>query len=187
LKWIGVFFVAGLSLAAFTTNQTALVGNLISLDRKNFEFVRSLPISMRYYLKQKFLLGYLIQLIINMVMVLILTFVLKMSLIMFLTATVGTAWGTYIISLHYFSRDYRLRLTDWTNITQLFTRGGGNLGMIVTMFASIFIGTIMVLIYGVAIAFMEQAWLVNIIVTMLLLTGSILSFRHYQQKFWHQF
>jgi len=187
LKWLGVFFVAGLSLAAFTTNQTTLVGNLISLDRKNFEFVSSLPISMRYYLKQKFLLGYFIQLGINVVMIVILTLILKMSLIMFVATMVGTAWGTYIISLHYFSRDYHLRLTNWTNITQLFNRGGGNLGMLATMFASIFIGTIMVVIYGFAIAFVEQAWFVNMIATLLLLGSSLLSVRHYQQKFWQQF
>lgn len=187
IKWIGVFFVAGVFYSFFTTNQAALISNLISLDRMNFEFVKTLPISMRQYLKRKFLLGYLFQLVINVIMIVIMAIVLKLGLLMVVAMLLGTAWGNYLISLHYFSRDYRLRLTNWTNITELFNRGGGNLGMVMTMFASLLIGIIVIVLYVVAIYFIPQQWLVNGVVFVLLAGGSWLVCHYYQQKLWKQF
>lgn len=187
LKWLGVFFVAGIFYSCFTTNQSALVSNLISLDRMNFEFVKTLPISMRQYLKRKFLLGYLFQLLINLIMILIMAVVLKLSLLMLVAMLLGNILGTYLVSLHYFARDYRMRLTNWTNITELFNRGGGNLGLITTMFASLFIGIVVIALYVAAIYIIAQAWLVNSIVAVLLIVISGLIYRHYQQQFWQQF
>ncbi|GEO79208.1 hypothetical protein FD29_GL002178 [Companilactobacillus mindensis DSM 14500] len=187
LKWLGVFFVAGIFYSTFTTNQAALISNLISLDRMNLEFVRTLPISMSQYLKRKFVLGYRSQLLINVVLILIMALVLKLNLLMLLAVLLGNILGTYLVCLYYFSRDYRLRLTNWTNITELFNRGGGNLGMVTSMFVSIIIGTAVIVAYAVAIYFVPQTWLVNGIVFILLIIGSWLIYRHYQQKFWRQF
>jgi len=187
LKWIGVFFVAGIAFSSFTTNQSALVSNLISLDRANFEFVKSLPISMKQYLRRKFLFGYLMQIILNVVIVIIISVVLKAGLIMVLTLICGSAWGTYLMSLHYFSRDYRLRLTNWTNVTELFNRGGGNLGMVATMFASVFISVIILVAYSMLLINTPWSAMINVVVLAVILISSWLLLRHYRMKFWNQF
>ncbi|KRO00779.1 hypothetical protein [Companilactobacillus kimchiensis] len=187
LKWSGVFFVAGLAFSGITINQASLVGNLISLDRENFEFIKSLPISMKEYLQRKFKLGYYFQLSINTIMILILTIILRVDLIMVLALIIGEIWGTYLISQHYFVRDYRLRLTNWTNITQLFSRGGGNFTMMGTMFISILLGVIVIVVYSSAILFINQAWLVNGMVAILIIGLSSWIWHNYQQKFWKKF
>lgn len=187
LKWLGVFFVAGMAFSGFTTNQASLVANLISLDRENFEFVRSMPISMKLYLQRKFRLGYLMQLALNVLMIIIISFILKVKISMAIALILGTILGTYLICLHYFSRDYRLRLSNWTNVTELFNRGGGNLGMIFSMMATIFLGTIIVVGYSVALIFIPQATLINSIATVLVILVSFLALRHYRSSFWSKF
>lgn len=187
LKWFGVFFVAGLAFSTLTVNPAALVANLISLDRANLEFVQSLPISMKHYLKRKFLLGYLFQALINFLMVIIISLLIKTSFFMGLALTCGTIWGTYLVSLHYFSRDYRLRLTNWTNVTELFNRGGGNLGMMATMFVTIIIGALLIVGYSMIILLTPFALLINAIVAVVVIILSVLIFRHYQISFWKNF
>lgn len=51
-RFIGVVFVAGIALAALMVNPTSFISNLISLDQENFLFVRSLPLSMKRYLRE---------------------------------------------------------------------------------------------------------------------------------------
>ena len=48
-------------MAFLTVNQTSFISNLISLDQENFLFIRSLPISMNQYLKEKFRFGWILQ------------------------------------------------------------------------------------------------------------------------------
>lgn len=60
-KLIGVVFLVGIALAFLTVNQTSFISNLISLDQENFLFIRSLPISMNQYLKEKFRFGWILQ------------------------------------------------------------------------------------------------------------------------------
>jgi len=187
LKWMGVFFVGGIVFSGITINQASLISNLISLDRMNFEFVKSLPISMKKYLQRKFLLGYLFQIVINMIVILIAAIILKINWVMALALITGSILGTYLISQHYFSRDYRLRLTNWTNVTQLFSRGGGNFGMAATMLLNIIVGLVIIVSYSLVIAFMSQSLMINVIVMLLIIIGSIFIRRYYQQKFWNKF
>lgn len=187
MKWIGVFFVGGILFSLLTTTQTSLIGNLISLDRKNFEFVETLPISMTDYLKRKFQLGYWFQLIINAILILVVVIVLKVGWLMLLALLVGNILGTYFVSQHYFSRDYRLRVTNWTNVTELFNRGGGNLGMVATMFANIFVSGIVIAAYAFAIYLIPYPALINEMVFIAIVIGVYFVWRHYQQSFWKKF
>ena len=57
-KFMGVFFVAGIVFATIMLNQTSFVSNLISLDRENFSFIQSLPLSLREISSSK-ILGWL--------------------------------------------------------------------------------------------------------------------------------
>ncbi|WP_125767141.1 ABC transporter permease [Lapidilactobacillus wuchangensis] len=187
VKWFGVFFVGGLVFAAMTVNQTALIANLISLDRENFEFVRSLPISMKQYLHRKFQLGFFFQVMINILMLLIAAITFKMPLVLLASLIVGVIWGTYLMCLHYFRRDYRLRITNWTNITQLFNRGGGNLALVATMFGSIIIGGVIVAAYAVVVGTTKLALLANVIALSVVLIVSIWFWLRSQKKFWRLF
>lgn len=150
-KFMGVFFVCGIVFACIMLNQTSFVSNLISLDRENFSFIQSLPLSIRRYLRQKFWVGCKIQMMIAGGVGLIIGLVLKMPLFLLIPFFVGILWGTYLMSLHFFSRDYRLLNETWTNVSQLFTRGVGNYGLMLWMFGTLFVGAILIALYVVAV------------------------------------
>lgn len=150
-KFMGVFFVCGIVFACITLNQTSFVSNLISLDRENFSFIQSLPLSLEKYLRQKFWVGCKIQMAISGVVGLIMTLILRLPLLLIIAFIAGIVLGTYLLSLHFFSRDYRLLNVTWTNISQLFTRGVGNYGLMLWMFGTLFIGAALIALYVIAV------------------------------------
>src|SRR5699024_7352926 len=108
----------------------------------------------------------------------------KIPVLLVVALMIGVAWGTYLMCQHYFKRDYRLRLTNWTNITQLFNRGGGNLGLIATMFVSLIIGIAIIVAYAMAIALAGMAVLVNSIALAIVLIVSVWAEIYYRKNFW---
>ncbi|MCG5035916.1 hypothetical protein RYX41_10270 [Lactiplantibacillus plantarum] len=95
--------------------------------------------------------------------------------------------GTYLAAQHYFKRDYQLRLTNWTNVTQLFNRGGGNLGLMLNLLACSIVGVLTIVIYSVLIQlFAAAAMLINIIVLVGVGIISAGLVWHYYKTFWQQ-
>ncbi|WP_125772095.1 hypothetical protein [Companilactobacillus furfuricola] len=184
IKWIGVFFVGGLLLSGVTMNQTSLISNLISLDRSNFDFVASLPLSLKDYLKNKFHFGLLAQIIINSILIVLMGFMYKFGILMTFSSLLGSVVGTYLIGQFYFSRDYRLRTTNWTNITELFNRGGGNLAMILTMVIVILVGLIIIVAYSMIISYSSDPWVINGIVGLILVLAWGVVMHHFNRGFW---
>lgn len=186
IRFIGVVFLAGLALAVMTVNQTSFVSNLISLDQENFNFVQALPISMHTYLKQKFLVGFFVQSILTGGISLIGGILFKLPLVFVVCLVLGSLLGSYLLCLRYFARDYRFLLLDWTNINQLFTRGSGSVGLVFTLFASIFASIILLVVYGFA-AFYLPFWPLNLSVLAIVFIISFLWINHYQKSFWALF
>jgi len=185
-RFIGVVFVAGIALAALMVNPTSFISNLISLDQENFLFVRSLPLSMKRYLRGKFRFGVVLQLSLTAVIVLAAVLLFKMPLILSISFLVGALWSSFLLCLKYFARDYRLLLLDWTNISQLFTRGAGSLGLAIGTIATLFLSVIVIILYGFA-ATSVDFWLLNGPVFFVILLTSGLWIAHYQYRFWRRF
>ena len=74
----------------------------------------------------------------------------KMPILLATTFFLGTLLGCYLLCLKYFARDYRLLLLDWTNVSQLFTRGAGSVGMIVGMMVALLLSILLLVGYGFA-------------------------------------
>ncbi|MGG5372797.1 ABC transporter [Enterococcus sp. AZ196] len=183
-KFMGVFFVCGIVFAFITLNQTSFVSNLISLDRENFFFIQSLPLSLEKYLRQKFWVGCRIQMGISGVMGVLLALALHFPIALLLTFTAGILWGTYLLSLYFFSRDYRLLNLTWTNISQLFTRGVGNYGLMLWMFGTMIVGAILIALYVVAVLMNIHPVLLNggVMIWLAILSGGWLWINH--SNFW---
>lgn len=187
LNWVGVWFVAGMAGAIINVNQTSLVGNLISLDKMNFDFVSALPIPLARYLRQKFYLGYWFQVAINATIALVIGIAVHAPLVLDVALILGTAWGTYLAAQHYFKRDYQLRMTNWTNVTQLFNRGGGNFGLLLNLLVCSVIGMIVIVSYSVLIySFAASAVWINVIVLLVLALayGALVWYNH--RTFWRR-
>ena len=182
-RFCGVFFLAGIALAVMMVNPTSFISTLISLDQQNFLFVRSLPLSMKKYLQAKFRFGLMLQMVLTGGIALLAILLFKMPILLATTFFLGTLLGCYLLCLKYFARDYRLLLLDWTNVSQLFTRGAGSVGMIVGMMVALLLSILLLVGYGFA-ATMIPFWLLNGPVLLVLLIGSVLWHNYYQRKFW---
>lgn len=184
MTFMGVFFVAGIVFSSVMLNQTSFVSNLISLDRENFFFIQSLPLSMRKYLRQKFWVGCKIQMGIAGGVGLIIALVLKAPLYLLVPFLAGILWGTYLLSLYFFSRDYRLLNITWTNVSQLFTRGVGNYGLMLWLFGSLILGVIVVALYVIAVVMNLNPLLLNggVMIWLAILSGAWLWIN--QSNFW---
>ena len=185
IRLIGVVFFTGIVLASLTVNQTSFVSNLISLDQENYLFIRSLPLSMKRYLKEKFRFGWLLQSCLSGGIAIIAGLIFRLPLLFLLSFLLGNLIGTYILSLRYFARDYRLLLLNWTNINQLFTRGAGNLGLVAMLMGTIIGSVIILVIYGIT-TLMFPFWIVNGIAFALLIPSVLWLIRYYQKNFWEK-
>jgi len=184
-EFLGVVFLGGVALAVIMINQTSLIANMISLDKENFSFIQSLPLSLKFYLQEKFRFAYLLQLALISVVIVIIGLVLRMPLLHLVSTLCGGLVGSYLISLRYFSRDYRLLLLNWTEINQLFSRGAGNLGLAFTMIGSVFLSIILLVIYSFAVVFISTQG-VNLAVGVVFISGTFLWYQHYQKHFWQK-
>ena len=120
-----VMFVIG-ALYAFVTSGM-LNSIAISLDRENYNFIKTLPVDMYKYLMYKFWFFYWIQ---NLLPVMTLTALLLWSdmPVSLIFAAIFSLLLTSLGVCHvYFKRDYKLLDLGWQNIMQLANRGGGNI------------------------------------------------------------
>lgn len=185
-RFIGVVFLTGIALAWMTINQTSFISNLISLDQENFNFIQSLPLSMHGYMKQKFFVGLIVQCLLTSGVALIGGIIFKLPFLFIISLLLGSLLGSYLLCLRFFARDYRFILLEWTSISQLFNRGGGNVGLVLTMLGSIFVSLIVLVLYGIAAMYLPF-WPLNLCVLALLSLVSILWIRYYRTHFWALF
>lgn len=134
-----VMFVIG-ALYAFVTSGM-LNSIAISLDRENYNFIKTLPVDMYKYLMYKFWFFYWIQ---NLLPVVTLTALLLWSdmPVSLIFAAIFSLLLTSLGVCHvYFKRDYKLLDLGWQNIMQLANRGGGNITRMFTWFGALLAGS----------------------------------------------
>lgn len=137
---MAVFF--GIAYAIMSAGGLSSI--IISLDRENFNFFKTMPFDMRSYLRFKFWFAFLIEAIIPTVVLLALTIWLQLPFYLFLGALVAWLLTAYSMESFYFIRDYRLLELNWQNVTQLANRGMGNVAKTIILLVSflVFIGLI---------------------------------------------
>lgn len=147
IKYAGVTFVVGIMGAVVTISQGSLAGVMISLDRQNLPFIKSLPIDFKSYLWLKFKLVVAIQSVILVCLAIGFAFLAKLMWFNAVTLCLGVLLGNILSSLYNYTRDWRLLDLTWTNATQLFNRGGGSVMIGFVMLGVMIAGGIVVAIY----------------------------------------
>ncbi|KAF1295651.1 hypothetical protein BAU15_03675 [Enterococcus sp. JM4C] len=177
-------FLIGLFLALFTVNSTSIISLIISLDRENFYFVRSLPINMKDYLKAKFTFAFTIQATLTGLVTLIVGLIGRVPILLIIFAILGCVYGCFVAGMYYFYRDFRLLSLNWTSVSQLFTRGGGNFMMVLSIFGTIIIG--LSVIGGTVFLLFTTggSLLVSLAILLVILGIGGILFAHYQRIFW---
>ena len=105
---------------SFGNNLTSIG---FSLERDNFEYLKVLPIDMKKYASEKFKVLFLTQSSVPILLLSIVLLVLRMPVLLVLTIIVTWFSISFGLSAWGFERDYRLRVTNWSNIVELQSRG----------------------------------------------------------------
>lgn len=169
-----VIFAVFLSLISnFSLNNIAAV--IISLDRENYKYIKSLPVSQKKYIMIK----YLFSSIFNNVMILSLTliieiFFLKLKIIEILISMPIVVIITMIYTLRWIIFDYKNLNLNWQNTTELYSRKGKGFVFIIYFFA------IILLMASVAITGMliksGYSKIILAIITVIIIISMIIAF-----------
>ncbi|MGM0216709.1 ABC transporter [Enterococcus sp. AZ109] len=186
LQFFGVFFVVGIFIAGLTINQTSFVSSIISLDRENFLFIRSLPLSFKRYMRIKFWFACTLQILITGGVGLLAGLIFRMPFLLLLSMMAGVVLGTILISLHFFIRDYQLLNLSWNNVSELFTRGSGNFAIVFWMFGVMILGGILIAAYSVAVMMQLNPLLLNGAVFLMIAAITVFYLKNKQTYFWNK-
>ncbi|WP_071130573.1 hypothetical protein [Enterococcus timonensis] len=181
-KFTGVSVLVGAVFAYLATGNASIVSVIISLDRENFNFIKSLPFSLRHYLKIKYWFAASFQGLLTGVIMLIGGIALHLPWFLTVGLVAGNLLGTIIFSWYAFYRDYRLLTLNWTNITQLYSRGGGNFSRMLVLLVGTFVGILAI----VLLALLSNIWPIvgNLLVLIGIVLAAFIAATHYEKVFW---
>ena len=185
-KWWGLAIIIGLFYSYLTMSPMSTVGVIISLERENFLYIKSLPFSMKEYLRVKFWFAYVFQLLLPFAVSFVLILFTKVHWLLAISFFVGLTIGILGLSEHYFARDYRLLNLDWQNLTELFSRGGGNFIYAIRIFAALIVGVLVVVGAGFLLNALNPLGQQILSVSLLIVPIAVIFLLHqrHKEKFW---
>lgn len=185
LHYWSLFFFAGFAYAFLTLSATSIVGVIISLDRENFMYLKSLPFSMKNYLKQKFLFAFIAEALLPLILGIAFIFIAKLPLLLGVLFLAGIIIGIFVLCHYYFARDFRLLYLEWQNLTELFNRGGAFI-QFVSIFSSLIIGLLSILLIGFLLNNLTPIWqtIVSVLTAAIPIMACIGTVKWYNERFW---
>ncbi|HER5555218.1 ABC transporter permease [Streptococcus pyogenes] len=183
--YFGVALLFGVSLGVMCATPTSFIGVGISLEKDNFTFIKSLPITLKKFLMDKFCLLVGLQLIVPMVIYLVFgLFVLHLHPLLTLAFCLGYALSLIVQGELMYRRDYRILDLKWQDMTQLFTRGDGQWLTMGLIFGNLIVAG--VLGFGAVIIanIIQQPLLISILLSCLILMVLGLAQLWIQKTFW---
>ena len=177
--WLPLFFV-GMHIAVLNNNITSLPSIGLSLERENFDFLKSLPFDFARYVKVKFWIIFAVQSFLPILALLGLSLYLGLPIFSMLYLLVAWIFASVILSCHHYFKDVKNLSTNWTSITDLVNRSNG----IVTM-VLLFIYSAILIAFVIGSLFLVQslstilAISLGVGVLILLLALAIFSYHYY--------
>ena len=137
--WLPLFFV-GVLIAVFNNNITNLHSISLSLERENFDFLKSLPFDFVRYVKVKFWIIFAVQSFLPILTLLGFSLYLGLPILSMIYLLVVWTLASVILSCHHYFKDVKNLSTNWSSITDLVNRSNGIVKMV------------LLLIYGVILS-----------------------------------
>lgn len=189
MQFAPIFFFGGIIYSIVTIDTMSVIGLIISLDRENFNYMKSLPFSMKEYMKQKFLFAYVAELLIPSILLATLALISNLSFIFVILVFLGLALGTLGLGHFYFVRDFRLLNLDWQNLTELFNRGAGTAMKVVIIFLTVGLGIAAIMLLAFAMMLLEPIWQFAMSAAIFIIPIAVIALllMHYRKTFWSQF
>lgn len=182
--YFGLLLLVGIAFGFFSAQPTSFLGVATSLEGTNFDFIRSLPINMGDYLRQKFWIFYGLQVSVSLLLGgLGLIFLAHLHPVLVLSFIVGFLVTTYLAGGYFFERDLKLLEVNWQEVTQLFNRGSGQ-----WLYMGIFVLTIFIAaLLGGVVFFVSKFWIalvVNAIVSGLIAVVALIAYLFVDRRRW---
>ena len=130
----------------------------ISIDYKNYEFLKTMPINMKSYIFGKLNISLVLQLLITSLIYIAYILVLGTSTTFLVVGYITFLVASITYSLQLFTKDVTIPFTGWSNITQLLMRGASNMKQWL-IFLGFFIASILIVFLTVMFTnFFPHLW-----------------------------
>ncbi|MBF0714260.1 hypothetical protein HZY83_06180, partial [Gemella sp. GH3] len=138
--------IVGTVGAIFLYSTASFSALAISIDYKNFEYIKTLPLHLKQFLLRKLFISTILQILISSVLFIVCIVILNTSLFFSITAMTTFLAVSIIHSIYMFTKDLKKPFTNWNNITQLLLRGGSQMKQLLIFFAVIIITNVIIAI-----------------------------------------
>ncbi|HEP1429680.1 TPA: ABC transporter permease [Streptococcus pyogenes] len=183
--YFGVALLFGVSLGVMCATPTSFIGVGISLEKDNFTFIKSLPITLKKFLLDKFCLLVGLQLIVPMVIYLVFgLFVLHLHPLLTIAFCLGYALSLIVQGEFMYRRDYRLLDLKWQDMTQLFTRGNGQWLTMGLIFGNLIVTGVVGFGAVIIANIIQQPLLISVLLSCLTLMVLGIAHLWIQKTFW---
>ena len=183
--YFGIALLVGVILGTTCAMPTTLLGVGISLEKENYNFLRSLPLNFKAFLVQKFVVLAGLQALVPAVIYLVVgLFLVHLNVFLMLAFLVGLCAMIAIQGQLMYWRDYKNLNLLWQDVTQLFNRHSGQWLALAIMMAAYLLGG------GLAVGLViignitQQVLLINMTLTIVLLVLAIIAQILISHKFW---
>ena len=134
--WLPLFFV-GVFIAVLNNNITSLPSIGLSLERENFDFLKSLPFDFARYVKVKFWIIFAVQSFLPIVILLGLSLYLGLPILPMIYLLAAWILASVILACRHYFKDVKNLSTNWTSITDLVNRSNGIVTMVLLLIYSV--------------------------------------------------
>lgn len=143
--YFGISMVIGSILAIFGTTPSTFLGVGISLEKENFTYLKTLPISLKSFIKEKYLVLYACQAVLPLIVYTsFVAFVLHLHIVHMIALVISYLLMSFVFGQLMFKRDYNYLYLNWQDMTQLFTRGGNQWYMMGMIFGGMILSFIII-------------------------------------------
>ena len=142
--WLALFFV-GVFIAVLNNNITSLPSIGLSLERENFDFLKSLPFDFARYVKVKFWIIFAVQSFLPILTLLGLSLYLGLPILSMIYLLAAWILASVILACRHYFKDVKNLSTNWTSITDLVNRSNGIVTMVLLL---IYSAILMALVIG---------------------------------------
>ena len=142
--WLALFFV-GVFIAVLNNNITSLPSIGLSLERENFDFLKSLPFDFARYVKVKFWIIFAVQSFLPIMILLGLSLYLGLPILSMIYLLAAWILASVIRACRHYFKDVKNLSTNWTSITDLVNRSNGIVTMVLLL---IYSAILMALVIG---------------------------------------
>ena len=142
--WLALFFV-GVFIAVLNNNITSLPSIGLSLERENFDFLKSLPFDFARYVKVKFWIIFAVQSFLPILTLLGLSLYLGLPILPMIYLLAAWILASIILACRHYFKDVKNLSTNWTSITDLVNRSNGIVTMVLLL---IYSAILMALVIG---------------------------------------